>query len=119
MKENSSQMENTSPAGEVRDSDEELFRSLSDSKKKKKKKKARTTLIILAVAAALAAFGILRARSRVREKFTADDDRLTSYAATVGSINTTVSGSGSISNVDEKTVKLPAGVKIVEMKVSA
>ena len=114
--------ENISPVTQntaVSDRDEELFSSLSKSKKQKKRKKITTAVIIIAVIAILATVGVITAKRRVRDNYAAKNDDTISYTATLGSISTTVSGSGSIANVDEETLTLPAGVEITELAVSA
>ena len=99
--------------------DEELFKSLSKSKKLKRRKKITAIIIIVAIVAVIGVIGVIYARHKVRENFSSGNDDVTSYAATVGSISTTISGKGNIANVDEETLTLPAGVEIIEVEVEA
>ena len=99
--------------------DDELFEALSRSKKRKKRRRIITILIILAVVAALAVFGVLYLRRKVTQKFTTGIGDVVSAQATVGNISTQVSGSGTLVNVDEDTLTVPANVQIKEVKVSA
>lgn len=109
----------TAAAEDTSAADAALFDSLSRGKKKKKRRRIRTAVIIVLILAALIAVGVITAQKRVREQFAAKDDDVKSYAATVGSISTTVTGSGTLSNVDEETITVPAGVELEKLQVSA
>ena len=99
--------------------DDALFEALSKAKKRKKRRRIIiVTLIVLAVLAALAA-GVLILRRRVTRRFTVTNGDVVSAKATVGSISTQVSGSGTLVNVDEETLTVPADVQIKEVVVSA
>ena len=117
MLKNESQVENIAPS--VASADEALFRSLAKKKKKKRRKIIRTVIIILLLLAAGAAFAISTLKKKVTEQFMSSDEEVKSYTAETGSISTTVSGSGTLSNVDEETVSIPSGVKIEEVLVSS
>lgn len=99
--------------------DDALFEALSKSKKRKKRRRIITILVVLAVAAALAVAGVLFLRRRVTQQFAASIGDVVSAQATVGSISTQVSGSGTLVNVDEETLTVPANVQIKEILVSA
>ena len=117
MLKNESQVENIAPS--VASADEALFRSLAKKKKKKRRKIIRTVIIILLLLAAGAAFAISTLKKKVTEQFMSSDEEVKSYTAETGSISTTVSGSGTLSNVDEETVSIQSGVKIEEVLVSS
>ena len=75
-------------------------------------------LIVLAALAGLTA-GTLILRRRVTRRFTASIGTVTRAKATVGSISTQVSGSGTLVNVDEEALTVPAGVQIKEVVAEA
>lgn len=97
--------------------DEALFETLGKNRKKKKRKIIITVVVILLVVAIVlvSAVGILR--RRVRENFAGSSTEVLSYQASVGTISTVVSGSGTLTNVDVESVELPTGVELKEMLV--
>ena len=99
--------------------DDALFEALNKAKKRKKRR--RVVLIVLIVLAALAGLtaGTLILRRRVTQQFTTKIGDVVSAKATVGSISTQVSGSGTLVNVDEEALTLPANVQIKEVVVEA
>ena len=99
--------------------DEALFKSLEKKKKKKRRKIIRTIIIIILLIAAVGTAGVLYLRRRVAKSVQESLGDVTAYAATRGSISTTVSGSGTLANVDEETIKLPKGVEIEKVTVEA
>ena len=99
--------------------DDALFENLSQSKKKKKKRRIRTIIIVLAVVAIALTAGVLALRRRVATQFASRNTEVTSAEVTRGSISTQVSGSGTLMNVDEESITVPAGVTVEEVLVSA
>jgi len=99
--------------------DDALFEALSKSKKRKKRRRIITLLIILAVLAAALTAGVILLRRRVTQQFATSIGDVVSAEATVGSISTQVSGSGTLVNVDEDAMTVPANVLIKEILVSA
>ena len=99
--------------------DDALFEALNKAKKRKKRR--RVVLIVLIVLAALAGLtaGTLILRRRITRRFTASIGTVTRAKATVGSISTQVSGSGTLVNVDEEALTVPAGVQIKEVVAEA
>lgn len=97
---------------------EALFEVLEKNKKKRRRRIAFTVIaVILVVCVALVAvMGYLR--RQVQDRFAADTVEVLSYDATVGTISTTVSGSGTLTDVGSETVTIPQGVEILEVKVS-
>ena len=107
------------PSEEKQAEDEQLFRAI-EKKKKKKRKRVRRIVIIVIIIAALAITGaVIYGKRRVREEFASNDNEMTAYTVQTGSISTSVSGSGTLSNVDAETLTLPAGVEVEELMVSA
>ena len=99
--------------------DDALFEALNKSKKRKRRRRIIAALLILLFAAAAVTAGTLYLRRRVKQQFTTSIGDVVSAKATVGSINTQVSGSGTLVNVDEETLTVPVGVTIREIPVSA
>ncbi len=99
--------------------DDALFTSLQRSKKRRKRRIWLTTIIIVAVVILALAITVLYLRNRVRTKFAANGAEVLSYAATTGSISTTVSGSGTLEDVDLEELTVPANVEVEEILVSA
>ena len=98
--------------------DEALFEALGKNKKKRRRKVVRTVLcIVLAIAILLAAV-VVYLRQQVKERFASTGAEVQSYAATVGTISTTVSGSGNLTDVGSEAITVPEGVEIVEVVVS-
>ncbi|MDO5444689.1 MAG: HlyD family efflux transporter periplasmic adaptor subunit [Eubacteriales bacterium] len=99
--------------------DEALFRSLEKKKKKKKRRVIRTVIIILLILLIGGFFGFTFLRRKVIQSTVSNAGEVLSYDATKGSISTTVSGSGTLANVGEETISVPAGVNIEEVLVEA
>ena len=98
---------------------EELFDALNASKKKRKRKVLRTVLIIIALIAAALVTTVMVLRKRVEERFAAAAAEVQSYTVATGTINTIVSGSGTLTEVDLEERVLPAGVEVSEVLVEA
>lgn len=105
--------------GDAENRDDALFEALSKGKKKKKQRKLRTVIIVLAAIALVLTAGVLSLRRRVATQFASRNTEATSAEVTRGSINTQVSGSGTLTNVDEESVTVPSGVTVEEVLVSA
>ena len=99
--------------------DEALFEALGKSKKKKKRRVIRTVVLVLVCVAVLLAGGIFYLRRQVTKRFASSAGDVISAQASVGSISTQVSGSGTLLNVDEESLTVPAGVTVEEILVSA
>ena len=107
------------PMDQTNNRDDALFEALSKSKKKKKRKTVRTVIIVLLVLGLLLAAGVFFLRRQVAKRFASGRDEVVSAEASVGSISTQVSGSGTLLNVDEESISVPAGVTVEELLVSA
>ena len=99
--------------------DDALFEALNRSKKKKKRKTLRTVIIVVAAVALLLTAGILRLRRQVAVRFASGSGEVLSAQAELGNISTQVSGSGTLLNVDEESVTVPAGVTVEEVLVAS
>ncbi len=94
---------------------EELFETLSKNKKRRKHRLIRTVLILIAVIAAILVCTVLYLRGRVEKRFAAAAANVQSADVTVGTINTIVSGSGTLTQVDLEDITVPTGVEITEV----
>ena len=98
--------------------DEELFKALRKKKRKKRRRTVFTVLIIVLIIAAVVAYGYSNLRHRVENKVAEDAGDVSSAEVKTGSISTTVSGSGTLENVDIEQLSIPEGVDVDEMLVS-
>lgn len=98
---------------------EELFDQLSKNKKKRRRKVVRTVLILIALVAVILAAVVMVLRSRVQARFAAAEADVKTYAVSTGTINTVVSGSGTLAEVDQEVLTVPAGVEITEVVAEA
>ena len=102
--------------GTPADQDEALFNALQKKKQAQKRRTVRTVVIVLVLAAIALAAGVNALRRRVALSV-ASDSNVTSVQAERGSVSTTVTGTGTLANVDEKEISIPSGVVIDEVKV--
>ena len=98
---------------------EELFDRLNKNKKKRKRKVIRTVLILILILAVVLFSGVLYLRRQVRERFATDAAEVERYEVVTGTINTVVSGSGTLTEVGLEQLSLPEGVEITEVFVKA
>ena len=94
-----------------------LFEVLSQNKKKRKRKILRTVLIIIAVIAVILVSLVFYLRHRVEQRFASSATEVLRYEVTTGTINTIVSGSGTLAQVDVEDITVPTGVEIIEVLV--
>lgn len=99
--------------------DDALFKSIEAKKKKKRRRTIRRVIIIVAILAAAGFTGVSYLRRRVQIKSASSLGDVQHYAATVGSVSTTVSGSGTLANVVEEVVNIPEGIEIEDVVVKA
>lgn len=99
--------------------DDILFETLGKTKKKKKRKLVRTVVIVVVCVALLLAGGVFYLRRQVTKRFAAGVGDVKSTQASIGSISTQVSGSGTLLNVDEESLSVPAGVTVEEILVAS
>lgn len=94
-----------------------LFEELSRKKKKRRNKIIRTVVIIISVLAVVLVCAISIMTKRVREQFGSAGDEVLSFAAKRDTISTTVSGTGTLAEVDLEELTLPVGVELVDILV--
>ncbi len=91
---------------------------LSPEQKRRRKKRVITICIVVLLLIAAAAVGLVFLQRNITERFAEEDEReILSATASYGSIRTTVSGSGNLSNEESEDVLLPANVLLDEMFV--
>ncbi len=99
--------------------DDVLFEALNREKKKKRNRRIRRIVIILAVVTLLLVYAVNTLQKRVRETVAAQTDAIKSSVVAIGTVSTTVSGSGTIRDMDTEEISVPAGVKITEVLVES
>ena len=104
---------------ENRNRDEALFTAIDKGKKKKRRKRILTVVIIIAVIALALFFAVRHLQTKVREAVSSQSASVLTWTVTYGSVNTTVSGSGAISDVDAEDICVPDGVEVDEILVEA
>ena len=100
------------------DRDEALFRSLQRKKRARRRRVIRTVIIVVLLLGLGLTGAVYYLRRRVQKSLVSNDD-VSSAKAQRGSVSTTVSGSGTLENVDEEEIKIPGGVVIDEVLVKA
>lgn len=98
---------------------EELFDKLSKEKKKRRNRVICTVLITLAVVAVILVVTVINLRRNVEERFAADLAEVLSCEVKTGTINTVVTGSGVLAEVDQEQLTVPDGVEVDEVVVEA
>ena len=97
--------------------DDALFEALGQSKKRKKRKILITVGSIVLVAALILTVTVVSLQKKVRENFGGNKTEVLSYKASIGTISTTVSGSGTLTEVDLEALTVPEGVEVKEIQV--
>ena len=97
--------------------DDALFEALGNSRKRRKRRIIITVASILVVLAVAGAVGVSLLQRQVRQQFASNQGEVLSHTVTTGSISTTVSGSGILTDVDLESIILPDGVEITEILV--
>lgn len=104
---------------EIRKNDDALFEALNKAKRRKRRRRWITVLVILALVAGGILYAVNVLRRRVEASMATEGDEVLTYDASIGSINTRVSGSGTIEDVDTEKVTVPEGVEIDEVMVKS
>ena len=99
--------------------DNALFEELDRKKKKRKRRILRSVIIALLFLALSLTATVVVLRRQVRKNFAPGVENAVSYEASLGSISTSVSGSGSLTDVDLEEISVPAGVEITEVVAEA
>ena len=116
-------MDKEKTAAETQTTAEDRDRELFDAIGRGKKKRRTRRIIVLVVVLALIAGGLYAAvrfgRAKVKDKFasTGATSSVQSYTVNTGSVVTTVSGTGQLTDADTEALKLPKGVKVDEILV--
>ena len=97
--------------------DDALFEALGQGKKRKKRKILITVVSIVVVIVLILTVTVLGLRKKVRENFGGKGAEVQSYEAAIGTISTTVSGSGTLTEVDLEALTVPEGVEVKEIQV--
>lgn len=104
---------------EVRKNDDALFEALNKAKRRKRRRRWITVLVILAIVASGILYAVNVLRKRVEASMATEGDEVLTYDASIGSISTRVSGSGTIEDVDTEKVTVPEGVEIDKVMVKS
>ena len=95
--------------------DDALFAELKKARQKRRRKVLVTVGIVIAVVAVALLVAVVQLRSSVRQRFAAAGEEVLTFTAETGTLHTVVSGSGTVSYVDEEDLTVPAGVEIQEV----
>ena len=110
----------TSAPEQSGDRDQALFASIRREKQRKKRRRIIVTVSIVVVLALAIFFGVRAAKKKVSEAVGSMKAPTVSEATvTTGSISTTVSGSGMLTDADTQQIVLPKGVKLEKILVKA
>ena len=110
----------TSAPEQSGDRDQALVASIRREKQRKKRRRIIVTVSIVVVLALAIFFGVRAAKKKVSEAVGSMKAPTVSEAiVTTGSISTTVSGSGMLTDADTQQIVLPKGVKLEKILVKA
>ena len=98
---------------------EELFETLSKNKKKRRRRIVRTVLITIAVIVAILIAVVITLTKNVEKKFAAAVADVQTHQVSTGTIHTTVSGNGVLTEEDLEEISVPSGVEVNEVVVDA
>ena len=110
-------MDNQENQEVVRQRDDALFEALGKSKKRKRRRIILTVVSIVLVLAIAITAAVLVLQKKVREEFGSNSGEVQQHVVQKGSISTTVSGSGRLTDVDQEAITVPEGVEILEVQV--
>ena len=96
---------------------EELFETLNKNKKKKKRKLLRTVLTVISVILVILVVAVSMLRREVENRFAESAAEVLSYEVKPGTIYALVSGSGTLTEEDVESVRVPDGVEVTEILV--
>ena len=110
----------TSAPEQTGDRDQALFASIQREKQRKKRRRIIVTVSIVLVLALAIFFGVRAAKKKVSEAVgSMNAPTVNEATVTTGSISTTVSGSGMLTDADTQQIVLPKGVKLDKILVKA
>ena len=99
--------------------DDELFEALNKKKKRRRRRIWITVIAILLVVAVALAITVDRLRTRVREQFGGSGTEVLSWEVVPGTLSTTVTGKGVLTESDLESITVPEGVTLTELLVEA
>ena len=102
------------------DRDQQLFEAIGKQKRKKRIRRTVVLIIVLALIAGGLYAAVRYGRAKVKEQVSSMSSSTTSvesYTVDTGSVVTTVSGTGQLTDADTERLRLPEGVKVDEMLV--
>ena len=102
------------------DRDQQLFDAIERQKKRKRIRRTVVLLVILALVAGGLYAAVRYGRAKVSEQVSSMSSNtvsVESYTVNTGSVITTVSGSGQLTDADTEQLRLPEGVKVDEVLV--
>ena len=92
---------------------------LTPQQRRQRKKRITTIVVVVLLALVLLAFALSFLRDRITERFAEEEEiAIQSAQVTVGSIQTTVSGSGRLSDEESETISLPANLTLEKVYVN-
>ncbi len=98
-------------------SDEALVEMHRQAKKKKKRKMILTLVVVIAVILIAVTVAIVVLRQRVSDSVSSSESEVLSAEVTTGSISTTVSGSGTLTDEAVESIDIPSSLEIVDYYV--
>ena len=99
--------------------DEDLVEMHRQAKKKKKHRLILTIVIVVAIVLVAGTIAIIALRNRVSQSVSGSDSEVLSAQVTTGSISTTVSGSGTLTDEEVESIDVPGSLEIVDYYVEA
>lgn len=97
-----------------------MAKYVRQSKEERRKKRVRTILIVILSAAVIIAGAVVYFRKQVQTQFASSDrEEVETATVTIGSIKTTVSGSGNLTSEGVLDIELPVKVTLEETLVEA
>ncbi len=97
--------------------DEELVEMHKKARKRKRRRRVITVIVVVVIVVIALAVVIVMLRNRVDEALGTSEDEVTSAVVTTGSIITTVSGSGTLSDETVEDITAPSILTIYEFYV--
>lgn len=102
---------------EQRRNDDTLFEALNQGKKRKRRRKLRNALIIIGVIVLALVLLVNHLQRKVQDFMSSRNDEVLTWQVSYGTVSTTVSGSGTIRDVDSEELSLPRTVEIDKIQV--
>lgn len=97
--------------------DDQLVAMHKKARKRKKRNTIITIVVVIVVILAVVVVGVTTLQKKVREQVASDSNAAESAEVTVGSISTTVSGSGTLAAEDVETLEILSSLEIADYYV--